>query len=336
MDKYLTVCLVNEIYDLKETDFVDINENISLRKASEVDLDLLKGHIELFQESFYNLWTNYFENEITLSNDKLNPKTNKLEKEKHRYTILQYDKFPLSDQELISLKLSDLNLNILIQKGFELTDNKEMELKEDGETIFKRDFLTSYNSLIDTQNKFNLYGSKKYLRKKPTKSVLVNYNKTLEQVTSIYNSEGDFGIIIKALEDYIELDRISNESPFKLVNYFSLIESLITHNPKSEYGNSISKQLSNKIEFLYNNFLKDFDFKDYFKGPDSNTINTIINLLYNYRSDIAHGNIPKFHKELKIVQQNIDNVLPFMEALLRQILKYSISKPSLILDLKRC
>ena len=255
MNKYLTICLVNEIYDLKETDFIEINENISLRKAWEGDLDLLKGHIELFQESFYNFWTNYFENEITPTKEKINPKTNKLKKEKQRYTILQYDKFPLSDQELISLKLSDLNLNILIQKGFELTDNKELEIKEDSETIVRRDFLTSYNSLIDTQNKFNLNGSKKYLRRKPTKSIILNYNKTLEQVISIYNSESKFGILIKALEDYIELDRISNESPFKLVNYFSLIESLITHNPKSEYGNSISKQLSNKIEFLYNNFL---------------------------------------------------------------------------------
>ena len=47
--------------------------------------------------------------------------------------------------------------------------------------------------------------------------------------------------------DYYEINKISNESPFKLVCYFSLIESLITHNPRFENGQSISKQLSNTI-----------------------------------------------------------------------------------------
>lgn len=337
MKKFLTICLINEIYSLNEVDEIILANNISIHKAMNVELDILKSHIELFQTSYYNFWVNYFENEIIPTNDIFNPQTEILKEKNWRYTILMHEKQQLTPQELIALKLSDLNINILIQKGWELeTDSSSSEIVHDGDIVVVRDWFSSFNLLIDTTNKFTLYGSKKYLRKKPTKKIVLDFNNTLRQVEEIFNQENQNEVIKKALIDYSELNTISDQSPFKLVSYFSILESLITHNPKSEYGNSISKQLSNKIEFLYNNFFIEFDLKNYFKGPDTDTINTIIYKLYNYRSDVAHGNVPKFHKDLKIIAQNLENVLPFMENLLRQVLRISISKPLLIIGLKKC
>lgn len=336
MKKFLTICLINEIFSLNDNDEIFLSNNMSIHKAAVIELEILKEHIELFQENFNNFWDNYFENEINSTGDILNSKIEVLKPKKWRYTILMHDKYQLTIQDLISLKLSDLNINILIQKGWELDSESTSTIAIDGDIVVTRDWFTSFNLLIDTKNKFTRYGSKKYLRKKPTNSIITNFDNTLLQIEEIFKEENQNEIIKKALIDYSELHTISDQSPFKLVSYFSIIESLITHNPRSEYGNSISKQLSNKIEFLYNNFFIGFDFKDYFKGPDSDTINTIIYKLYNYRSDVAHGNIPKFNKDLKIIAQNLENVLPFMGNLLRQVLKISISKPSLIIDLKKC
>ena len=112
------------------------------------------------------------------------------------------------------------------------------------------------------------------------------------------------------------MEIIPQESPFRIVSIFSIIELLITTNPKNVGEQSISRQLSNKIGFLYNNFFQNFSIDEYFKGSDSNSIYTIIDKLYSYRSDIAHGNIPKLEKELIIIQQNMENVLPFLNELL--------------------
>uniref|UniRef100_UPI00404B87D5 hypothetical protein n=1 Tax=Flavobacterium sp. TaxID=239 RepID=UPI00404B87D5 len=334
MNKFITVCLINEIFDLKNTDEIVLGNNMYLHLASDIELDALKSHVELIQNSLNYSWTNYFENELIQSGDFLNPSIENLKKNKWRYTILSHEKHQLTIQELISLKLSDLNINILIQKGFEIGPTNE--IIDHGEIVVTLNLFASFNLLIDTQYKFSRYGSKKYLRKKPTKFSIQNFNDTLLQVNELCAKGNQYLGIFKALNDYVELDNISNESTFKLVSYFSIIESLVTHNPRSEYGNPISKQLSNKIEFLYNNFFSEFDFSNYFKGPDTDTISTIIYKLYTYRSDVAHGNIPKFNKDLKIIAENIQNVLPFMETLLRQILKISVSKPSLIVDLKKC
>ena len=333
MKNILSISLLNEIYELNDSDYIEISDKIFLRKATKTDLDLLKNHLELLYNNSHSSWINYFENEVIPSNNRYNAEINPLSKNEYRYTIIECHK-PLGYEEEIALKISDLNINLLIVKMF--TTNKEYEIDKNLEIAYIKDYISSHNLLIDTKSKFILNGSSKYSRKKPNVDKLNDFNITLKNVKYILDNEIKYQNIFKVLLDYYEINKISDESPFKLVCYFSLIESLITHNPRFENGQSISKQLSNKIELLNNTYFEHFDFSDYFKGSDSNTISTIINKLYNYRSEIAHGNISKLSKQLIIIQDNIDNVIPFMDHLTKMILKVSISKPKFINDLKRC
>ena len=332
-ENVLSISLLKDIYNLNESNFIELTENILLRKGTESDLNFLRNHIGLFHDNSNNEWINYFENEIIPNKHYYNGKTKKLSEKDFRYAILQSNKF-IGFEEEVALKISDLDISILIQKGITLDEGGNVN--DNSEIAYIKDYLNSHNQLIDYKYKLGLYGSKKYLRKSPNIEHLRDFNETLKNIEIISNNKLEYLNIYKALQDFMDIDKISNESTFKLIGYFSIIESLITHNPKLDYGKSISKQLSNKIELLNNNFFEDFNFRDYFKGSNSNTLDTIIYKLYNYRSDIAHGNIPKFEKELVIIQNNINNVIPFMEKLLRMILKLSVSKPNLINDLKKC
>ncbi len=330
MGKYLTISLINELFEFGDIEKIALDKDIIMHKASDIELNHLKQHLDIFQKNSSSLWRNYFENDI-IPTFQYNADQICLNRVNWRYTILQHDKYQFSQADLISLKLSLLRLNVLLEKGFELESSGEF-----GDVVITQDLYSSFNLLIDTEAKYVANGSKKHIRKLPSKNEIADFKAIRKQVRHIFKQQNEYETIIKALTDFNELNQISNISSFKIVAYFSIIESLITHNPKNENYVSISSQLGNKIGLLINNYFEGFSFQDYFKGPDSNNINTIITKLYTYRSDIAHGNIPKFEKELKIIEQNIDRIQPFMEMLLFKILRFSIEMPNLILDLKKC
>jgi hypothetical protein len=162
-----------------------------------------------------------------------------------RYTILQHDKFQFPQTDLISLKLSLLNINVLLEKGFELESSGEI-----GDVVVTQDLYSSFNLLIDTEAKYVASGSKKHIRKLPSKNEIADFKTLRKKVKHIFKQQNEYGTIIKALTDFNELNQISNISSFKIVAYFSIIESLITHNPKNENYVSISSQLGNKIGLL--------------------------------------------------------------------------------------
>jgi hypothetical protein len=235
----------------------------------------------------------------------------------------------LDDISKVSLKLSNLNLTPLLEISFELTGEHIIMITKD-------DF-ASYNLLSDCHSRHRQYGTKKYLRKTPDAQSIIDFHKTFKSVNELFISETDENsFIVKALTDFINIHMISDNSPFKLLSYISIIESLITYQPKNNADTIISKQLGQKVQFLYNNFMENLSFETYFKGANTNTISTIINKIYTYRNDIAHGNIPQMNKELKIIQLNEVNVIPFLDALLRKILRIAITNPNLIIDLKAC
>lgn len=132
----------------------------------------------------------------------------------------------------------------------------------------------------------------------------------------------------------MKIKEISIHNPFRVLSYFSILELLITNAPKNAGDDSLNKQLSNKTKFLVNNYLKEVDFRAYFKGSDSNTIETVMRKLYTYRSDIAHGNVSDFEKDLKIIRKDNSHIQAFLDELTREVIRLGIQKPSLLSDLK--
>lgn len=328
MEKDQDYCfiLIDELFDFSNSKYIQINNDLLLRKASEHQIKWLKAHLEILR--FKMGWVNYFENELLPEN--LNERSIvKLKKDRWRYCVLEYNDFLLTNSYRISLKLSKLNLTSIIEIGF--------EKEEDGSIAIVKEPFGSYNLLIDNYEKYHKGGTKKYIREIPTVSDVNDFNKTLSLVSNLLVSKNEkHSFIEKALLDYVNINKISDSSPFKLLSYFSIIESLITYQPKNSSDTIISRQLTLKLRFLYNNFMKGFSYTKYFKGSNTNTFETIIKKLYNYRNDIAHGNLSKFDDELKIIKDNLNMVIPFMDILVKNLLITSINNPNILVDLRDC
>ena len=329
--KFINICLVNELFDLEEETIISLNRNMALYKGNDAYLHFIKPYLDTLGS---DLWYNYFENKV-IPNKKTNiPKLVSLPENKWRYTIIHSNHGMLSKEEIIALRLSDLRLKILVQTGFET--NSKWEIPDDGyQRYVSKNSFETFNLLTQTSELISIIGSEKFVRKEPTKIDTRNFQLSLNKVNKIFK-DPELVFIKKSLEDFFSLEIIPEESPFRIVSIFSIIELLITTSTKNLGEQSISRQLSNKIGLLYNNFFKNFSIDEYFKGSDSNSIYTIIDKLYSYRSDIAHGNIPKLERELIIIQQNMKNVLPFLNELLINLLIVAIQKPDIIRDLKRC
>lgn len=330
--KILTLALLNELFDLEDDEIISLDRNLFIYKAYEDLLSELKPYLETIDSK---LWYNYFENEIVGNKMTMSPSLTRLPEDKWRYCILQSNHDLLSIEQLVALRLSDLRMNVLVQRGFDVNSKGEYLDTDDSRSYVSKNTFETFNILTQTSNYYSRNGTASYVREPPDSRQIKNYQLFLRKIKVVY-SDDNLNLIKKGLDDFLDLEVIPTESPFKIVSVFSIIELLLTTNPKNSGDPSIGKQLSNKIGLLYNNYFTDFKLEDYFKGSDTNTINTIIDKLYSYRSDIAHGNIPKFEKDLKILQDNFENILPFLNELLINILRFGIINPSIVIDLKKC
>lgn len=138
----------------------------------------------------------------------------------------------------------------------------------------------------------------------------------------------------KSVNDYLRINVIEHESPFKIIALFSIIESLLTTNNKNS-DQTINRQLQKKIKLLNNQFPEKIDFLQFFKGPDTLTEELIIEKLYTYRSKIAHGDYYDFNKELQILTSH-NKTYEFLNLLTKRLLLFAMNNCQLVLDLKEC
>lgn len=151
--------------------------------------------------------------------------------------------------------------------------------------------------------------------------------------------------IKNAIQMFREQD-INQETHLKHLGYFSIIESILSHAPKSsDSADSISRQLTRNLILLNNRMEARFDLMiNKFNGAKPKTV---ISKLYGYRSAIAHGN--KSDKELNwffdnrklIEDENKVNIITrtrwmnwYLRKLTQRILVHALREPQLITDLK--
>lgn len=134
--------------------------------------------------------------------------------------------------------------------------------------------------------------------------------------------------------DYEMLKSLPYGSKFKTLGYFTLIEMLITHKPDpSDSGDSLRKQLRNKMKLLNNRFQIKLIGNEYFQGEPNFT--TIWNKLYDLRSEIAHGNNFDFSSYYQVLNSR-KNVDAYLSCATRSLLQHSLFEPQLLADLKDC
>lgn len=247
--KFLNICLVNELFDLEEETIISLNKNLMLYRAGEIHLHFIKPYLETIGSE---LWSNYFENKIIPNKKTLIPKIISLNEKKWRYTILHANDDMLKIEEFIALRLSDLRLKVIIQRGFKLNSKGEIADDESYETYVSKNSFETFNILTQTSEYYTREGSEKFIRTLPSKNEIRSFQQYLYKIKKIFIDD-ELIFLRKSLEDFFSLEIIPEESPFRIVSIFSIIEVLITTNPKNSGDQSISKQLSNKIGLLYNN-----------------------------------------------------------------------------------
>ncbi|MBD2510438.1 hypothetical protein H6G91_24700 [Nostoc muscorum FACHB-395] len=158
----------------------------------------------------------------------------------------------------------------------------------------------------------------------------------LQDIGSIYLDykqldETKYPDIKQAVNMLDELKNIPHNSKFKILGLFTIIEFLITHKP-IDTGDSITRQVTNKINLLSKRFSNQLDYSQFFVNTSESAI---WKKLYAYRSNIAHGSQPDFAKELLVLKDD-STAKNFLKLVVKMLLRHSLIEPQLYTDLKEC
>lgn len=147
-------------------------------------------------------------------------------------------------------------------------------------------------------------------------------------------SESPYPDVARAFSMYDALNFLMENSEFNVIGLFSIIEMLITHNPKLEdRGDSITHQMQAKLPLLMRRFKYPIDHGKYFGPVD---IKKVWSALYAYRSAIAHGGVADFQKGSLQVLRSAQLATDFVRAVVQGLLRHVLEEPQLFHDLKNC
>ena len=138
-------------------------------------------------------------------------------------------------------------------------------------------------------------------------------------------------IDVKALAARIgDLKLLPSRSPLIFLGYFAILESLLSHPPKtSDPYDLVIRQLKTKIALLNNRFDRKIDYSR-FSGAPAETIWTKMN---NYRNALAQGITPTFDGDLAILGSHAQ-ALGLLKRTVKAIVRQALIEPQLLLDLK--
>lgn len=311
--------------DLIETDInlpVPMFGSFVLSKATDEQIAIIKNFID----SYFNILTspiNKFECRYTVNSDKggINVKT--VGKEEWNYFVIEHDEHQAKEEIQTIFALSELDLTILFEQLYPKFDSNLAG------KIYHQ--LRSLNYFHDNQ----FLGGELPIVKKINKLSIAELNEINSKLITFKSLSYPF--IEKALKDLVTIKDISVHSPFKILSCFSILELLLTtYRPRTSNDSSLSSQLKKKIALINNQLKNKIKIDTYFKGPDTLTIENIIEKLYQYRNDIAHGNLSDFENDLQIFKSQRQQIFPFLQTVIRHILLFSLENPQLVSDLKEC
>lgn len=163
-------------------------------------------------------------------------------------------------------------------------------------------------------------------------SDLEEIKETFCLIKEIKNRENEFKYINKAIDDLYNLELLPKTSTFRIVGIFSILESLLVHNPLKG-DSSITQQLKMKLNLLNNRFDEKVNYIEHFNCPNSLPFSKLVEKLYSYRSDVAHGDFADFNNDLQVIVNKIQ-AEDFLYQILKKVITLSLKEPQLIHDLK--
>lgn len=280
-----------------DTDEIKIVDDCVLRKAKDLEIDEIENAIGKICEGF-NRENPYFNEESKESN----------------YWLLE------NSNEIIRFAFSLSSLGTT----FFAISSVEDEIS----------FTTRYNQ-IHIATYFHDKGVEEFNYDSEIDDEINIIIKNLKQLYELDDFKNKYDFLMKAINDFIELQMISKNSPFKILGLFSIIELLLTHKPDSSKSldDSINRQIKTKVMLVNNRMEASVDYLEYFTDKSIGLMK-LINKLYDYRSRIAHGST--IHLNLRLKDHDKNNIYKFLYELTRKLILQVIREPQLIKDLKAC
>ena len=284
-----------------------IMPGITLRKCKTVEEERIKTFFEEQASQYLGGYKYYLKKGST---------TNSLQNEdrdKWRYWLLDYD------SDLVIYDLLKYSMNLL---EFELNIGMIVVSSPKGVITLWHEQPKLYNYFNDSKNIFLTKLQKKDFEQ------LKHFYKQIESLDKI-----EYSNILQALASFEDTKLLSKNIKFKVLAYFTIIEGLLTHNPKDPTNvDSITRQITNKINLLNNRISEKIDIPEWFGEI---TTKNLFGKLYSYRSAIAHGLTIDYNGEFQIFR-DYTYAHDFIKDMTKKILRFSISEPKLINDLKLC
>ena len=296
---------------------IEIVDGYWLKRPDAEQLDIIKDFLRKnVPESGMKNYSNIYEQSFNYVQEetKSELRFTDLTEENQKYFIIENETGSKSNLEDIvsSCELSKFSLHIGVKFIF-------------GNSIYQSDH-SSIFSFFD-QSKFDSY----LIGLQISNAHKINVD-DINEIKEIYkllaSLDTKFSYLKSMIKNYINVQSLPSDSKFKTLGYFSILESLITHEPKDS-GDSIAKQLYSKIILINNQLGSPIDFKSLFKME----IKASITKLYDYRSSITHG---KYDYTIPLELKNDHYVCSSIALIVRRIIVYTLQNPQLINDLKSC
>jgi hypothetical protein len=313
---------LGDMLDMSEVTNCSINDCYTLKKANDEEIFYVKREIDSYSQ-ILDFFPNRFEYKKAKTGDRF--EYSELSNAEWNYWVIETSRIGYDRAFDLSLSLSSIDLTQLFYGSYSgalLTDGREIP-------GIQRSVLATINFFIDNP----LYETDK---KRISDNDVLEIARNYLIIQDFYLQIKKIDFIEKSIIDYIKIRDISAQSPFKVLSYFAILEHLLTSPRSRQNDNTITYQLCTKLNLLNNQFLGKLNHSSFFGGPDTNTLGTIIEKLYQYRSDIAHGNKADFGKKLFVLRDGKYQIQNFLKLIVRQVLLCSLTNPQLVSDLREC
>lgn len=148
---------------------------------------------------------------------------------------------------------------------------------------------------------------------------------------AIVSTTAKFEEVRRSLSLFRQVSRMRVSEHLSVLGLFSVIESLLTHNPRGGEYDSLGHQIRTKMLLLDKRFASPIDYTTFDDVPAK----TVWSKLYDLRSRIAHGGQLDFKNSLKVLK-DLKTSTEFLKQITKRVLRHALVEPQLILDLRNC
>ncbi len=297
--------------DVKLSEPIEIIDKHTFRKAKDKEITRIKKLLkELLGQKFDG---DPYEVDILFEKENGNSKSfkpKKLPKRQWRYYVIE---FKGSNDRIFNLETAANICSTEIHCNVQFIGKSAMQ----------------YNPTL----LFQYFNNLKYI---PAEGIEILDERSLNEIKNVYTKileiEKKYPDIKRSIEMFYNLNCLPPQTDLVSLGLFAVIESIITHQPKAEAGDSLRHQIKSKIPLLSKRFDEEINYSCFL---DKSKEDTIWTKLYDYRSIIAHGGQINFSGKLKILKDK-KTVVTFLRSVTKLLLRYALLEPQLYMDLREC